>query len=137
MAGSLTEYALRLSEDPEELATFKASTEAAIAAMTAAGLSAEDRDALLSGDWKRIGAALAADARVRSFGGRSGEAMEGPGEAMEGGPDEAMEGPGEAMEGGPEPMEGPGEAMEGGPEPMEGPGEAMEGKPGEHRPPTP
>ncbi len=66
MAGSLTEYALRLSQDPQELITFRSSSKAARAAMAAAGLSAHEQSAMLDGDPYRLGMALGADAGERA-----------------------------------------------------------------------
>jgi hypothetical protein len=90
LPNSLTEYALRLSEDPAELARFQSSPGAARAAMDAAGLSAEHQETLLGGDQQRIGAALTADARTLVA-----EPMEAkPGdEPMEAPEDEPLEAP--------------------------------------------
>ena len=61
MAGSLVDYVLRLSRDPDEVAKFRSSREAAKAAMLAADLSDDHQDALLSGDPERISQALSAE----------------------------------------------------------------------------
>ena len=67
LTGSLTKYALRISRDPAELAQFQLSIGTARTAMTAAGLSESEQDLMLSGDQRRIGAALSADALRADF----------------------------------------------------------------------
>lgn len=57
--GALAHYVLRLAHEPEEVAKLKAGPESARAAMTAAGLSPEHQEILMSRDRYRIAKAIA------------------------------------------------------------------------------
>ena len=106
MAGSLTDFALRLALDPNELERYRSSPDAARETMRAAGLSDAEQLLMLSGDQRRICDALTADAApaVGAATVRVEEAMEirpetpepmemPPAEPMEMPPSEPMEMP--------------------------------------------
>lgn len=61
MSASIADYLLRLARDPQAAALHRSSDDAAHSAMDAAGLSAEQKETVLSRDADRISAAIRAE----------------------------------------------------------------------------